>query len=224
MAVSAVQTNYADAAAAINGAAAGASTSGTQELSDRFLKLLVTQLKNQDPMNPMENAELTSQLAQMSTVEGINKLNGSLDVLNAQFRATQVIQGASMVGHQVLAEGDLLTLSDSAAVGGLELDAKADKVSVEIRDAQGNLVQTLELGKQDAGLVRFVWDGKDALGNPMADGEYSFAVSASAADKDVTSTTYSLGQVLSVALKDEAMEVEVAGLGNKGMDQIRQIF
>lgn len=224
MSVAATQnTTWTDQAALINGSSS-TTTSSTQELSDRFLKLLVTQLKNQDPMNPMENAELTTQLAQMSTVEGVNKLNDSLDALNAQFRATQVIQGASMVGHQVLAEGDYLPMSQSTAVGGVELGSKADSVKVDIFNEGGTLVKTLDLGAQDAGLVRFVWDGKNTDGTTLADGDYSFQVTATAAGKDVEATTYSLGKVLSVALKDDAMEVEVSGLGNLGMDQIRQIF
>lgn len=224
MTVSAAQsTAWSDQAASINGSQA-TSTSKVQEMSDRFLKLLVTQLKNQDPLNPMENAELTMQLAQMSTVEGVNQLNDSLDALNAQFRASQVIQGASMVGHQVLAEGDYLPMSNATAVGGMELGSKADSVKVDIFDASGNLVKSLDLGAQDAGLVRFVWDGKGSDGTALADGDYSFQVTASAAGKEVAATTYALGQVLSVALKDDAMEVEVSGLGNLGMDQIRQIF
>jgi len=224
MAVTATQSNYADAAAAINGTTGKTATSSTQEMSDRFLKLLVTQLKNQDPMNPMENAELTMQLAQMSTVEGVNKLNDSLDALNAQYRASQVIQGASLVGHQVLAEGDVLKLSNSAAVGGLVLDNKADSVKVNIYDSAGGLVKTLDLGDQDAGLVRFVWDGTNAAGTTLADGNYTYQVQATASGKDVTSTTYALGQVLSVALNGDAMDVEVSGLGNMALNQIRQIF
>lgn len=224
MAVSAaLNTAWTEQAASIN-AAHSTSTSTARELSDRFLKLLVTQLKNQDPMNPMENAELTTQLAQMSTVEGVNKLNDSLDALNAQFRATQVIQGAGMVGRQVLAEGDLLIMSGSTAVGGVDLGSKADSVKVDIFDAGGSLVKSLDLGARDAGLVRFVWNGTNNEGVALADGDYSFRVTATAAGEDVAAATYALGQVLSVALKGDAMAVEVSGLGNRGMDQIRQIF
>jgi flagellar basal-body rod modification protein FlgD len=225
MTVAATQNSYtADAAAAIHGAGKGLATSSMQEMSDRFLKLLVTQLKNQDPMNPMDNAQLTSQLAQMSTVEGVNRLNDSLNALNTQFRASQVIQGASLVGHQVLAEGDHLSMANGAAVGGLSLQNKADSVKVDILDGNGNLVKTLDLGQQDAGLVRFVWDGRDMAGNPLAEGDYTFRVAATAGGKDVATTSYALGQVMSVALKGGAMEVEVSGLGNLGMDRIRQIF
>lgn len=224
MTVSAAQNNYADAAAAINGGSTKTAASTVQEMSDRFLKLLVTQLKNQDPMNPMENAELTMQLAQMSTVEGVNRLNASLDVLNAQYRASQVIQGASLVGRQVLAEGDVLQLSNAAAVGGFELNNKADSVKVNIHDATGSLVKTLDMGSQEAGLVRFVWDGTNTSGTVLADGRYTYQVQATASGKDVTSTSYTLGQVLSVALNGDAMDVEVSGLGNMSLERIRQIF
>jgi len=224
MSVAATQSNYADTVAALNGNAGTGSSSSVEQMSDRFLKLLVTQLKNQDPLNPMENAELTTQLAQMSTVEGVNQLNASLSALNDQFRASQVLQGAGLVGHQVLAEGDYLPMASSQAIGGVVLEGAADSVKVDIFDANGNLVKSLDMGKQDEGLVRFVWDGTATDGTALADGDYSFQVTASAEGKDVAATTYSLGQVMSVALKDGAMEVEVSGLGNLGMDQIRQIF
>ena len=223
MTVSATQSNsQADLAAALSGSAA--SVSSVQELSDRFLKLLVTQLQNQDPMNPMDNAQITTQLAQMSTVEGVNKLNDSLTSLNTQFRASQVIQGAGLVGRQVLAEGNVLNLSGAGTVGGVVLDSAADSVKVQIMDAAGNVVKTLDLGNQEAGLARFAWDGTDNTGTQLANGTYSFKVQATASGTDVTNTAYALGSVMSVALDGDTMDVEVSGLGSRGMDQIRQIF
>jgi flagellar basal-body rod modification protein FlgD len=225
MAVTAVQNeSAANVFASLNASASATKANATAEMSDRFLKLLVTQLRNQDPMNPMENAELTTQLAQMSTVEGVNNLNTTLDGLVSQFRSNQVMQGAALVGRQVLAEGDGLTLGTSGAAAGFDLDADANAVKVKIFDASGALVQTLSLGEQDAGLVRFVWDGKSAAGEVQAEGEYSFKVEATAADKAVAATPYALGSVLSVALNDSDMDVEVSGLGTRGLDQIRQIF
>ena len=225
MAISAVQ-NEASASllASINGAAKSAATSSSAELSDRFLKLLVTQLKNQDPMNPMENAELTTQLAQMSTVEGINKMNASLDGLVAQFKANQVLQGASLVGRQVLAEGDALTLNASGAAGGFDLGSAADTVKIRVFDINGAQVQELDLGRQDPGLVRFVWDGLNANGEAQEEGAYTFKVEASAAGIALSASPYSLGNVLSVSLSGADMGAEVSGLGARGLDQIRQIF
>jgi flagellar basal-body rod modification protein FlgD len=184
----------------------------------------VTQLKNQDPMNPMENAELTTQLAQMSTVEGINKMNASLDGLVAQFKASQVLQGASLVGRQVLAEGDVLNLGSGGAAGGVELEGAADSVKIKVFDSNGSLLQTLDLGKQDAGLVRFAWDGTDADGVAQALGDYTFSATASAGAASVAATQFTLGSVLSVSLNESDMDVEIDGLGERGLSQIRQIF
>jgi flagellar basal-body rod modification protein FlgD len=229
MAITAVQNDSAASViASLSGAKTAGSVSSTAELSDRFLKLLVTQLKNQDPMNPMENAELTTQLAQMSTVEGVNKLNTTLDGLVSQFKSSQVLQGAALVGRQVLAEGNVLTLGSAGAAGGIGLATSADGVKVKVLDGAGALVQTLDLGAQDAGLVRFVWDGKNASGQAQAEGQYSFKVEASAAagtaTQAVTASTYALGNVLSVSLNDSDMSAEVSGLGARGLGQIRQIF
>ncbi len=194
MAVSAVQNDSnASLIASLNGATTSKATSATTEASDRFLKLLVTQLQNQDPMNPMENAELTTQLAQMSTVEGINKMNASLDGLVAQFKASQVLQGASLVGRQVLAEGDVLNLGSGGAAGAIELDGAADSVKVKVFGGNGALLQTLDLGKQDAGLVRFAWDGTDADGVAQALGEYTFSAAANAGAASVAATQFTLG-------------------------------
>ena len=229
MAVAAVQNETAASVyARLNGTSSStgtkAATGSTAELSDRFLTLLVTQLKNQDPMNPMENAELTTQLAQMSTVEGVNKLNTTLDGLVSQFKSNQVMQGAALVGRQVLGEGDRLTLNDSGAAGGFDLDAAADSVKVKVLDSNNVVVKTLDLGEQEQGLVRFVWDGKNSSGESLATGDYTFKVEASADGKAVSNTTYALGSVLSVSLNETDMDVEVSGLGALGLNQIRQIF
>lgn len=228
MAVTSIATDDGRAALAASlskGAeAAKTSASAVAEMSDRFLKLLVTQLKNQDPMNPMDNAQVTSQLAQMSTVEGITKLNESMASLTGLYRSSQVIQGATLVGRQVLAEGDVLALNAVGAVGGADLAGKADSVKVKVLDASGAVLRTLDLGPQDAGLVRFVWDGKDASGNALALGDYRFAVEAGAAGEKVAATTYALGSVQSVALNDSGMEAEISGLGVRAFAQIKQIY
>jgi flagellar basal-body rod modification protein FlgD len=225
MAVTAVQNESAASVfASLNSRAAGATASATSELSDRFLKLLVTQLRNQDPMNPMENAELTTQLAQMSTVEGVNKLNSTLDGLVSQFRSNQVMQGAALVGRQVLADGNALSLGAAGAAGGIGLEAAVDSLRVDIVDGNGATVRSLDLGKQDAGLVRFVWDGRDSAGASLAEGDYTFRVDAGTAGTTVAATPYALGNVLSVSVNANDMDVEVSGLGARGLEQIRQIF
>lgn len=217
-------TDNAALAAQLSGTKTTAAAGTAAELSDRFLKLLVTQLKNQDPMSPMENAELTSQLAQMSTVEGVNKLNTSMDGLLTQMRATQALQGASLIGRQVLAEGNLLALGAAGAAGGVNLAGTADSLKIDILDASGGIVRSLDLGAQPAGLARFAWDGQDSAGNALAEGFYSYKATASAAGKPVDATQYSLAEVLSVSLASSGVDVELTGLGNLGMGKIKQIF
>jgi flagellar basal-body rod modification protein FlgD len=216
--------------AAVNSTTSTTASTGTVNdnsataISDRFLKLLVTQLKNQDPMNPMDNAALTSQLAQLSTVEGINKMNDSMTALAAQFQATQALQGASLIGHQVLGQGSTLSLGSSGAAGAVDLASSADQVQINIQNSAGATVRTLNLGQHDAGLDRFTWDGKDTQGNSLAQGNYTYTVTATAAGNAVTATTYALDKVQSVTMNSTGLNVEMSNLGSLGLDKIKQIF
>jgi flagellar basal-body rod modification protein FlgD len=128
---------------------------------DRFLKLLVTQLKNQDPLNPMDNAQMTSQLAQISTVDGIEKLNATLKMILEGSNENQAMQAAAMVGHGVLVPGSGLLLAGGMAIGGVELDGPADRVTRHHQGRQrpgrenpgtgraAGRRQRLHLGRQD---------------------------------------------------------------------------
>lgn len=226
MAVSAVQNDNAGLMVALNGAAGEQDRSGLKAVEDRFLKLLVTQLRNQDPMNPMENAELTMQLAQMSTVEGINKLNAGLETLMGSYRASQTLQAAGLIGHQVFVAGDRLGLSaEGMAIGGLELPQAAAKVRVDILDAGGAVVRKLDLGPLPAGLSRFVWDGLDDAGAMLpTGGDYRFVVEAQADGQAVKAVTLTLDEVYSVITEGAGMSLELAHRGRLTLDQVRQIF
>ena len=158
------------------------------------------------------------------TVEGIAKMNTTLESLASQFVANQVLQGSALVGRQVMAEGNSLTLTSSGAAGGFELEAGASQVNVQVFDVSGVLVEEIELGNLDAGFHRFVWDGLSTQGVPQAQGQYSFRIQAQAGDNSVNATAYALGTVLSVALEQDGMDLEVSGLGMRGMDQVKQIF
>lgn len=224
MAVSAVQNNHADLVAALNGAGGQQARTGIAEVEDRFLKLLVTQLRNQDPMNPMQNAELTMQLAQMSTVEGINRMNAGLETLLSGFRASQTLQAAGLIGHQVFVEGDRLSLSGGLAGGGVELAQAAERVTVNILDGYGAVVRSLELGALPEGLNSFVWDGRDALGNALPDGQYRFTVSARQGTEAVSATALNLARVASVGMRGGELSIELAGQGSRSLGELKQIF
>jgi len=111
------------------------------ESQDRFLKLLVTQMRNQDPLNPLDNAEVTSQMAQLSTVSGIDKLNATLQALSSSMIASQSMQAASMIGHVVMVPGSGIELANGKGTAAVDLTQPADSVSVAISDAAGNVVR-----------------------------------------------------------------------------------
>lgn len=160
--------------AAVQGASAATpATANDAGAADRFLKLLVTQLQNQDPLNPMDNAQITSQMAQINTVSGIEKLNTTVQGLNGQFVQMQALQGASLVGHDVTLPGNQVAFDGNTGVGGFDMEGTADRVKVEILGPGGQVVQTLDLGAQAAGRHGFTWDATGA-----AAGQYRFRVSA----------------------------------------------
>lgn len=174
----------------------GGSNAGEAGSADRFLKLLVTQLQNQDPLNPMDNAELTSQMAQINTVTGIENLNNSVQAMHASFLQMQALQGASLVGRDVTVDGNQLTLVDGQLEGGFSLVGPADAVQVDILNPAGQVVDSMQLGAQDSGRHGFAWDASkldDA-------GGYTFRVSARLGAAEVTSAPLMLDRVLSVGM------------------------
>jgi len=195
-----------------------AARSSAQE--DRFLKLLVAQMKNQDPLNPMDNAQVTTQMAQISTVSGIEKLNQTLQA----FTQAQSFQAVGMIGRGVLAPGEFMDLAGGAALAGLDMPKAADSVKINIFNDDGSLVRTLSLGKKDAGVSMFAWDGKDAQGNVLADGSYSFRVEATADGKTVTPTSLAVGEVSSVLMDKAGPTLSVSGMGQVDFSAVRQIL
>ena len=131
-----------------------------QEQSDRFLKLLVAQMSNQDPLNPMDSAEVTSQMAQISTVEGVQTLNQSIGNLGSQFTQMQTMQGAALVGKDVATEGDTLRENGTTHVGdgGFELAGNATSVKVDILDESGKTIGTVDMGTLGQGRHSFDYD------------------------------------------------------------------
>ena len=167
-----------------------------QQIQDRFLTLLIAQLQNQDPLSPMDNAQITQQMAQISTVQGISALNDTM----GQLLATQGSQAAQLIGRGVTLDGSGLRLSGGVASGSMLLDGAANQVTVEVLGASGLPVRTMNLGSQPSGLVSFQWDGKSDAGVPLADGDYSYRVAAKAGTFDIGVETFTAARVLSVSL------------------------
>ncbi|WP_018079586.1 flagellar hook assembly protein FlgD [Thiobacillus denitrificans] len=204
--------------------AAKTAKSGTADTQDRFLSLLVAQMKNQDPLNPLDNAQVTSQMAQLSTVEGIENMNSSLQAMVAGMGANQMAQAASLIGRGVLVPGDTVSPAQFEDVMGFELSRPADKVTVSIHDTAGGLVRKLELGSRETGVSVLAWDGLTDSGTAAPAGQYSFKVDAVQGGQPVSSVALNLGMVNSVSQNGQGVQLNLAGNGSVGYGEIRQIF
>ncbi len=127
---------------------------------DRFLKLLVAQLNNQDPLNPMDNAQMTTQMAQINTVSGIQELNATLKGMAAQFSSTTALQGTSLIGREALLPGETLAFKNGQGKAAFSLEGKATDVKVDIMGTNGEVIKTIEMGALNGGLHGFSWDAE----------------------------------------------------------------
>ena len=204
--------------------ATGAAGSATS-MQNQFLTMLSAQLQNQDPMNPMDNAAITSQMAQLSTVTGINQLNTTLQALSDSMALGQSVSATSLIGHGVLVPGSTLGLSSSQAVGGVTLTGPADSLSVTITDSAGNVVQTLQLGAQKAGgVVPFAWDGTTAKGTTAPDGNYKFTAQAVLSGAASAPATLAYGTVNAVTPGATGATVNVGTLGGFALSAVQQVM
>lgn len=188
------------------------------------MKLLVAQMKNQDPLNPLDNAQITSQLAQLSTVAGIDKLNATLEAMMGSTQSSQALQAAGMIGRGVLAAGSTTSLAAGRARFGIELAAPADRVTVAIRDTAGRPVRHLELGPTPSGVTALSWDGLTDGRVAAGDGTYSVEVSAATGDQKVSATTLGFGLVTSVSGGVHGLKLNVNGLGALSIADVREIL
>ncbi len=168
---------------------------------DDFMRLMVAQLKNQDPSQPMDNFQFLSQIAQFGTLSGVQGLQGALESLSGSLASNQGLQAATLVGRKVFTESGGGTLAQGGSLDGVvNLTDRAASVQVRIADAGGRLVRTLELGPQAAGRVEFTWDGRTAAGEQLASGTYLATAQALANGKAVAVPVASASTVASVSM------------------------
>lgn len=215
---------------------AATSVNGTVDAdTNKFMTLLVTQLKNQDPMNPLDNAQLTSQLAQLSTVTGVNKLNTTLESLKASYQSSEALQATNLIGHGVLVEGDFVNLQSGKGIMGVTLASAADSVQLIVTDPRtGKDVQTIDMGARPAGTIPVAWDGVpdptklNADGSPVTlkDGKYLLRVVAThGADTLKDAKALSFDSVASVTTSvADGVKLNLPNKGVVSMADIRQIL
>jgi flagellar basal-body rod modification protein FlgD len=207
----------------VNGTNATAASTAN-ETQDRFMTLLITQMKNQDPLNPMDNAQVTSQMAQLSTVTGINKLNTTVESLMSSMQSGQSYQAANMIGHSVLVPGNVVTTSGTGGYFGINLPVGADKLSVTIKDSAGSTIRTLNLGAKNAGSIPFNWDGFTDAGSVAATGSYQFEVTATTASKNVAADSLNYAQVMSVSNSTSGVKLNLSNLASVSTSDVQEIF
>jgi len=201
----------------LNSTSATPQTQNAAGSADRFLKLLVTQMQNQDPLNPMDNAQITSQMAQINTVNGVQQLNTTVQALNTQFVQMQALQGASLVGHDVTLVGNRLQVAGGKADASFDLAGAADNVKVEVLSAAGRVLDTVQMGAQTTGRHDFSWP---ATG--VADGtELHYRVTATSGTQTVGSTLLMLDKVEAVSTSSSGLVLQTQNSGDVAYSDVK---
>ena len=193
---------------------------------DTFLKLMVTQLNNQDPFKPMENGDFLGQIAQFGSVTGLEKLNQNFESLAGSITSGQALQAGSLVGREILAPIDTGYLSPGGSVRGqVSLNQSSPEVTVRITDQVGQLVREIPMGSAPSGSLNFTWDGMNDMGSYAPPGHYRVQVEAIQNDRTVDLQTKIFSKVESVNLNgSNGLMLNLEGLGPMAFNNVQQIF
>lgn len=218
--VDAVSGNNSSSSSSSSSSSTGQLQQQTLNQSD-FLKLMVTQMTNQDPTKPMDSTQMVAQMAQFSQVAATQELQSSFDTLASNLTGDQFVRAAALVGQEVLVPSTAGKLEDSTLNGAVNVGTSGTYVNVQIKDTAGNVVRTIDLGQPDAGLTKFSWDGKSDDGTQLADGVYQMSATSGGTAID----TFVRGKVEGVgASGTDGTYVQVAGFGGALLSQIAQIL
>ncbi len=192
---------------------------------NEFMELMIAQLKNQNPLEPQDNGEFISQLAQFSSLEEMQKLSGSVDDVVSQFRSTQALQASAMVGRTVLAPSNYGVLTAGGDISGnVEVPATTPGLRVSVENAAGERVRQIDLGAQQPGVTGFSWDGKDGNGNSLPPGRYRIVAEAAYPDGQQQLGTMVSANVDSVSLgQGGSVTLNLAGMGSIALSDVQQI-
>ena len=211
------------------GLGSAASTAVEQSKNDSlgqadFLLLMTTQLQHQDPLKPMDNAQMVSQLAQMSTVQGIDTLNATVNSFSSSMTNDQILKASSLVGHEVLVPSSVMALSDTGTASGVVAAPGPGTLMVDITDASGRVVSTIRQTADSAGELSFSWDGTDTAGNRLPAGKYGMSARFAQNGADATAIeTYSQAPVESVLIGSDGLYLNLKNLGTTSLDQVIRV-
>lgn len=191
-----------------------------------FIQLMTTQLKYQDPTQPQDSTQFVAQLAQFSTVSGVQQMNTSITSLIDQMKSSQALNATSLVGHSVLVKAsDMPVSSGQSAYGAVDTPTGATSLNVTVTDSSGQVVRHMTVPVQ-SGLSAFAWDGTNDAGAQVAGDTYSFAASATVAGKSVAATTLLANRIDSVTIDPTTnnLQLNTDSLGTVTMADVRQVF
>lgn len=205
-----------------------ANTNTTTKKSDSlgqadFLRLMTEQLKYQDPLNPMQNSEFLGQLAQFSTVQGIQGLQSTMDGFTSSLATDQMLRGAALVGRDVLIPSAKMTLGAEGTVNGVVAAPDAGSVTFEVTDANGQSVRKFTVKADAAGEVAFEWDGKNESGERLPAGTYGVTATFGAGEDKKSLSTYVEARVQSVTVGSDGVFLDLPGLGTAPLDYVLRI-
>ncbi|AIZ33494.1 flagellar hook assembly protein FlgD [Pseudomonas sp. K1(2024)] len=193
---------------------------------DAFLQLLVTQMQHQNPLDPQDNSEFVSQLAQFSSLEGIQTLNQSVNGITNAMGSSQALQASSLVGRSVIVQNDKAMIDPSKSLNGqVVVPQNIDNGKITIKDKDGNVVKTIDLGAQNKGNADFIWDGTNDKGEKVAAGNYSFSATTTVDGKAQQMYTLLPATVTSVTVAGAGgeMMLNLAGIGKVGISKVQTI-
>ncbi len=189
-----------------------------------FINLMVTQLRNQDPFEPLQSGEFIGQLAQFGTVSGISELQNSVSDLASSLISNQTLQATNLIGKNALVPSDSLGLKDGESIkGAISTDAPANNVTVSIFDSAGNLVQSLPIGVVNEGLKEFEWDGTDASGDQAPEGNYFLSVVGAQGEDNIALETFAYKRIESISLGENTNSIRL-NVENGGELKISEIL
>ncbi|WP_313202059.1 flagellar hook assembly protein FlgD [Pseudomonas sp.] len=202
------------------------SATGGQTLGkDAFLQLLVTQMQNQNPLDPQDNSEFVAQLAQFSSLEGITSLNESVSAITSAMASSQALQASSLVGRSVIVQNDKAIVDTTSSFNAQFVVPQAiSEAKITITDKDGNTVKTIELGEQAAGYGDFIWDGTNNSGEKVDPGTYTFTATTTVDGKAVQMNTLLPAKVTSVSFNTTGeMVLNLAGVGKVSLSDVQTI-
>ena len=192
-----------------------------------FIKLMTTQMNNQDPMKPMENGDFLSEMAQFSTVSGLKEIKDAFNGLATSLKSSQALQASSMVGRQVLVPGSMSTLSEGTPMkAAVEIEEDVADVKVNVINDQGALVKEIALGNKSAGVAHFTWDGMLDADKKAMSGNYSIQAIGMKDGQAESLKTLITDTVQSVSLGTggQGVSLTLANAGSAGLADVKEIL